>query len=135
MPHSFRRATLADLDLIVSIARQAYAGQPVDWPSARLWASNLLQSPAVTCLIGERSVGFMLTMQSLWDSAKRAYLLPLFSLPGSDLEPLALLRELATLARAQNCGTLEASTETSHDVGILLQRLGAKSVPLWKLEL
>lgn len=138
-PYKFRRGSLSDLDLIVAAAKRAYAFQTVDWDAARTWTQNLLSSPAVTCLIGHRTIGFMLAVQSLWDTKPRAFLLPLFALPaatpGPDLEPLAMVRQFADLARRAGCATLESSTETTHDVGLLLKRLGASSRPLYVLEL
>lgn len=133
--HEFRRGGPADLDLVVAIARKAYADQTVDWDAAVTWASNLLANKDVACLIGHRTIGFMLVMRTLWDTQPRAFLLPLFSLPGHDLEPLAMIRSMALLARDAGCATLEASTETTSDVGLLLKRLGARERALYVLDL
>lgn len=77
----------------------------------------------------------MTVMHSPWDAAPRAFLLPLFSTPGDDLEPLALIRQLADFAKQVGCATLSAGTETASDVGILLKRLGAEPTPLYVLDL
>lgn len=133
--YNFRRATPLDLDHVVSLAREAYADVPVSWDAARAWAANLLSNPSVACLIGERTVGFLLVMQTLWDTRPRAFVLPLFSLPGADLEPLAMVRKMAEIAKAAKCASIEMGSETGHDAGVLLQRLGAKSYPLYRLDL
>lgn len=133
--HTFRRATPADLDLIISIARQAYP-QVTDWEAGRRWAAAMLANQgSVMCLIGQRSVGFMMVMHAFWDAAPRAFLLPLFSIPGSDLEPLAMVRQFAAFAKQVGCATLQAGTETASDVGILLKRLGGAPRELYELEL
>lgn len=134
--HTFRRASLSDLDHIISIARRAYARQTVDWDRVRPWVASMLSDQhRFMCLMGERSIGFMTVMHSPWDAAPRAFLLPLFSLPGPDLEPLALVRQLAAYAKQVGCSSLACGTETSSDVGILLKRLGGEPTPLYVLEL
>lgn len=121
--HRFRVATPADVDLIISIAREAYGIDACDWNAATRWVAGALINGSYTCLIGDRTVGFMLMQKMLWDKHYRAFLFYLFGRKGRGWEALALVRTLVAYAKSHHCASIEAGTETASDVGALLRRI------------
>lgn len=129
----FRVATPADVDLIISIAREAYGIDACDWNAATRWVASALNSGSMHCLIGDRTVGFLLVQKMLWDKTPRAFLFYLFGHKGRGWEALALVRTFIAYAKSAGCASIEAGTETAFDVGALLRRIDRDKVTQYSL--
>lgn len=124
----FRVATPADVDLIISIAREAYGLDACDWNDATAWVRLTISNPAFYCLIGERTVGFLYVQRMLWEKTPDAFMFYVFGRKGLGWEALALVRTFLSYAKSKGCSRLRCGTETTSDVGVLLKRIGRGKV-------
>lgn len=131
-----RQATPDDFSLILSIGRARYTSSLIDWARGENWLHSALTKPAYTpCFIGRRAFLFLIISQPMWEPAPRAILSFFAALPGRDLEPLRLLRHAADYAKSRGCSSFEGGADTAVDLSPFWRRLGAQTLPRYRLEI
>lgn len=131
--HTFRIALPADALQILTIAREAYG--PRGWTvESEAWVRAALVSPGMRCFLGKRCFGFVNVYRPFWEERPIAWLQFFGSMPGSDLEPLALLRHAIDYAREAGCASIHGGTEPGEaDTSVLWRRVGAQPYELFKV--
>lgn len=130
-----RRATLADVPVLLEIAKELYADRPV--ANAESWLRWAIQNPERLVLIGKASAG---VAQLSWNYGfeRRARLDALGALPGraSAFEALRIVRLMIQWARENGAtGTFRLDADTGVDFGPFARRLGGKPVTHTRYEI
>lgn len=131
------RATVDDIPWILSLAHERY--EAFDPGRVLVFLLETLKAPTAIILKGDHQDAVLIasTVVPPWHpKRKECHVLFLFARPGAHWQAVKLLRACISWARLQGCVKWRFHSDTSHDVGALARRVGAReNKPMYVLEL
>lgn len=128
-----RRATLADLDFLIGVAKDVYP--PFDEDVARAYIDANIGKTSQLWVRGEYGAGVIVSHKPFYATEIRASLLWLAARPNRTMEGYRILCYLLEQARAAGAHTLRFGEETGMRFDILAKRLGAKASETYEVRL
>ena len=137
-----RPASLEDFDLIIAIAKAAYAdAEGVDVAGCRAWAAQVVLRPDVLIVVGERCFAVGSVSATFYrPDVRKGYMLFLAGLPGAVFEECAALRYLISWAKERGAQSFHFGEQTGVNLAPIARRVGATvdrpsyvvEMPVWE---